>query len=89
MRIGQGQERRYVLVVEYGAGLTMGDYRMGVDLSGGAILARPSHLLVRTWVRKLGPCQLLVVRERLDQPLAEVRYWVTSELEAAVATVVG
>lgn len=31
---------------------------------------------------------MLVVRERLNQPLKEIRYWATSELKADVATVV-
>ena len=45
--------------------------------------------LVKTFVKKLGACQVLIVRERLDQPLKEVRYWATSELQADLATVVG
>ena len=45
--------------------------------------------LVRTFVKNLGPCQVLIVKERLDQPLKEVRYWATSELQADLATVVG
>ena len=45
--------------------------------------------LVRTFVKSLGACQVLIVKERLDQPLKEVRYWATSELQADLATVVG
>lgn len=45
--------------------------------------------LVKTFVRKLGACQVLIVRESLDPPLKEVRYWATSEGQADLATVVG
>jgi len=45
--------------------------------------------LVRTFVKKLGSCQLLAVKDRLDQPLGQVRYWATSEEQADLGTVVG
>lgn len=44
---------------------------------------------IKTFVKKLGPCQLLVVREKLHQPLKEVRYWATSDRQADLVTVVG
>lgn len=41
-----------------------------------------------TSVRKLYRCQLLIVRERLDAPLSQVRYWASSDLQADSATLV-
>ena len=38
--------------------------------------------VVRTRVRKLYTCQLVVVRESLDGPVSGVRYWASSDLEA-------
>jgi hypothetical protein len=45
--------------------------------------------LVKTFVKKLGACQVLVVREHLDRPLKEIRFGATSDLTADLAAVVG
>ncbi len=44
---------------------------------------------VRTLVRKLGACQVLVVRPSADASLKQTRYFVTSVLEADTETVLG
>jgi hypothetical protein len=45
--------------------------------------------LVRTFVYKLGACQVLVVKEAPDAPVATARCWATSDLDADAATVAG
>ena len=45
--------------------------------------------VVQTRVKKLYRCQLLVVRETLDGPLEQVRYFASSDLDADVTTLVG
>jgi hypothetical protein len=80
--------RTYRSLSKYATGLTDTDFSSvewpHEDGSSRQVYAH----LVKTFVRKLGPCQVLVVRERLDQPLKEVRYWATSEREADLSTVV-
>src|SRR5262249_35864074 len=44
---------------------------------------------VRTFVRKLGPCQVLVVRHSADASLKQTRYFVTSLLDADTPTLLG
>ena len=45
--------------------------------------------VVQTRVRKLYRCQVVVVREALDAPLSQARYWASSDLHADLATLVG
>jgi hypothetical protein len=83
------QGRAYLALSQYAAGLTADDFQP-VDWPHEDGTSRQVHAhLAKTFVRKLGPCQVLVVRERLDQPLKEVRYWATSERQANLATVAG
>jgi hypothetical protein len=42
--------------------------------------------VVTTAVRKLYRCQVIIVRHSLDAPLSQTRYWASSDLEAAPAT---
>jgi len=44
---------------------------------------------VRTFVRKLGACQVLFVRARADASLKQTRYFVTSLLDAGTETILG
>lgn len=43
------------------------------------------HTLTTT-VRNLGRCQVILVRDTLAAPLKEVRFWASSDLDAAAAT---
>jgi hypothetical protein len=45
--------------------------------------------LVRTRVRKLYTCQLVLVRESLDGPVSGVRYWASSDLEGDAGGLIG
>jgi SRSO17 transposase len=41
--------------------------------------------VVTTRVRKLYRCQVVIVRQSLDAPLSQARYWASSDLEASPA----
>jgi hypothetical protein len=89
MRVQDPEHGRvYHSLADYAASLTAADFPE-VDWPHEEGSARKvfAHL-VKTFVKKLGACQVLIVRERLAQPLKEVRYWATSELQANRATVV-
>ena len=43
------------------------------------------HVLT-TSVRKLYRCQIVIVRHALDAPLAQARFWASSDLEADAQT---
>lgn len=82
------QGRVYRSLAEYTARLTVNDFtEVAWPHADGS--ARPvfAHL-VPTFVKKLGACQVLVVREHLTDPPAHARFWATSELTADLATVV-
>jgi hypothetical protein len=83
------QGRVYRALSEYAASLSADDFtEVDWPHKDGSSRKVYGHL-VKTFVKKLGPCQVLIVKERLDQPLKEVRYWATSEREADLAAVVG
>lgn len=44
--------------------------------------------VVTTTVRNLGRCQVILVRDTLDAPLKEVRFWASSDLDADAATLI-
>ena len=44
---------------------------------------------VQTRVRKLYRCQVVIVREALDAPLSQARYWASSDLTADLPALVG
>ena len=43
---------------------------------------------IRTWVRKLGPTQLLITRLSMDQPLMWTRYWGSTLVDADAQLVI-
>ena len=45
--------------------------------------------VVQTRVKKLYRCQVILVKETLDAPVKQVRYFASSDLTADVPTVVG
>lgn len=45
--------------------------------------------LVKTWVRKLGPCQILIVKLDPDGDLEHTHYWATSRRDDTLEEVVG
>jgi SRSO17 transposase len=79
---------RWQQLTDYTAGLTADDYRL---LTWPAQTSqRQVYVHVRrTRIRKLYCCQLIIVREALDAPLSEARYFASSDLEADVTTLLG
>jgi hypothetical protein len=82
---GGGQWQR---LNEYAASLSAADYQAVAwpSSSGGHTVW--IHV-VRTRVRKLYTCQLVLVRESLGGPVNGVRYWASSDLAADGAGLVG
>jgi hypothetical protein len=74
--------RRKVRLSQYLVELTPQDF-VTVPWRGRQVAAH----LVRTFVYRLGACQVLVVKEHPEAPLGTIRCWATSELKADVATV--
>ena len=78
---------QWQLLSDYAARLTAADYQP---------VAWPSQQgghtvwvhVVRTRVRKLYTCQVILVRESLTSPLREVRYWASSDLTASVTELI-
>jgi DDE superfamily endonuclease len=73
---------------EYAADLCDADYREVVWPSQQGGHKVWVHV-VRTRVRKLYTCQLVLVRENLTGPVSGVRYWASSDLAADAAGLVG
>ena len=72
--------REWMKVREYAATLTEDDFEQvtwPTEEGGKTVYAH----LVKTWVRKLGPCQVLIVRLNLNDGPEGTRYWVTTRLE--------
>jgi len=83
----QSKGWRWQTLAEYVAGLMPDDYELVTwpNQSG----ARGVYVHgVSTTVRKLYRCQVVIVRQSLEAPLAEVRYWASSDLSASLTTLV-
>jgi SRSO17 transposase len=78
---------RWQRVDEYAAGLLPDHYQKVVWPSQSEQREVYVHV-VRTRVRKLYTCQLVITRPTLDCPAKEVRYWASSDLEADLLTLV-
>jgi hypothetical protein len=87
-RIDPDGTRRWLTVREYAASLSAADFRKVIWPTEEGDKVVYAHL-VRTWVRKLGPCQVLIVKLDPDDGPEQTRYWVTSRLEDALEQVVG
>lgn len=80
-------QRLWLRSDQYAAGLTPDDFQPVVWPSQDVGRQVYGHL-VRTRIKKLGACQVLIVRSALDAPLSETRYWVTSRLHDSLEQVV-
>ena len=79
--------RQWMQVHEYAATLTADDFEPATwptEEGGKQVYVH----LVKTWVRKLGPCQVLIVRLDPHAGPEGTRYWVTTRLEDNAAQVV-
>jgi hypothetical protein len=70
---------RWQQVSDYVAGLTAQDYVQMPWPRGGKLVY--VHVLT-TSVRKLYRCQVVIVRQSLDAPLTQARFWASSDLQA-------
>jgi len=77
---------RWQTLAEYAAALTEADYQLMTWPSQGNEPRQVWVHVVSTRVRKLYRCQLVIVRESLEAPLKEARFWASSDLAADVAT---
>jgi SRSO17 transposase len=77
---------RWQRLAEYAAGLTEADYQMMTWPSQGDEPRQVWVHVVSTRVRKLYRCQVVIVRESLEAPLKETRFWASSDLTAQAAT---
>ncbi len=75
----------------------LGEYAAALPADAYTAVTRPTpegnrtvyaHV-VATRVRKLYRCQVIILREALDAPLSQARYWASSDLAADVPTLVG
>ncbi len=80
-------QRVWCKVADYAASLAVDDFQpvLWPNQAGGQRVW--GHLL-RTRVKKLGACQVLVVKFAPDAPPSQFRYWVTSRLVDALDAVV-
>ena len=80
---------RWQRLSEYAAGLSEADYQPVTWPSQGEEPRQVWVHVVSTRVRKLYRCQVLIVRESLQAPLKETRYFASSDLKAEEATLMG
>ena len=76
---------RWQKLSEYAAGLQASEYEQMEWPSDGQERRKVWVHVVRTRVRKLYRCQVVLVRESLEAPLKELRYWASSDLAADAA----
>jgi DDE superfamily endonuclease len=70
---------RWQKLSEYAAGLSEQDFELLPWPRGGK---KVYVHVVKTSIRKLYRCQVVIVRHSLNAPLAQTRYWASSDLEA-------
>jgi hypothetical protein len=74
-------------VDQYAAGLAPDDFQPVCWLSQDGGRQVYGHL-VRTHIKKLGACHVLIVKSALDASPSETRYWVTSRLQDSLQQLV-
>ena len=80
-------QRTWLSLADYAAGRTLKDFQAVVwpNQEGGQMVY--GHL-IRTRVKKLGACQVLIVKPTADAPQSQARYWATSRLQDNLEQVV-
>jgi hypothetical protein len=79
--------REWLAVRDYATRLTEADFTAALWPQEHDDKTVYAHL-VRTWVRKLGPCQVLIVKLSPDAGPEQTRYWVTSCLDDTLEQVI-
>jgi hypothetical protein len=74
----------------------LSDYAASLSESMYQLCSNPRNPEKKVWVhvvdtrvRKLYRCKLIIIRQNIDDPLSEVRYWASSDLAADVQTLLG
>ncbi len=83
---------RWQQLSEYAAALTEEDYTLMDWPRRGEDTDQPRQVyvhVIQTRVRKLYRCQVVIARPALDAPASAPRYWASSDLDAAPATLLG
>jgi hypothetical protein len=80
-------QRRWRSIADYAQSLTAADFQL-VTWPNQADGRRVWGHLLRTRVKKLGACQVLVVKFTPEAPVSQCRYWVTSRLTDSLDAVV-
>ncbi len=80
---------RWEGLTAYAAGLTEADYQPVTWPSQGAEPRQVWVHVVQTRVKKLYRCQVILVKETLDAPVQQVRYFASSDVTADAPTLVG
>jgi hypothetical protein len=80
---------RWESLTAYAAGLTAADYQRVTWPSQEAEPRQVWIHVVQTRVKKLYRCQVILVKETLDAPVTQVRYFASSDVAADVPTLVG
>jgi hypothetical protein len=80
---------RWAGLTEYAARLTEADYQRVTWPSQEAMPRQVWVHVVQTRVKKLYRCQVLLVKETLEAPVKQVRYFASSDLTADAQTLVG
>ena len=80
---------RWAGLTEYAAGLTDAAYQRVTWPSQDGEARQVWVHVVQTRVKKLYRCQVILVKETLDAPVKQVRYFASSDLQADVPTLVG
>jgi len=80
-------QRTWLSLADYAASLTPKDFQAVVWPNQGGGQMVYGHL-IRTRVKKLGPCQVLIVKPAAEAPQSQVRYWATSRLLDSLEQVV-
>jgi hypothetical protein len=88
LRVEDEQGWHWQKLSDYVAGLQDADYQL-VTWPAQVDPREVYVHVVQTRVRKLYKCQLIIVRESLTAPLAQVRYFASSDLAADLPTLIG
>ncbi|MCB9075992.1 MAG: transposase [Anaerolineaceae bacterium] len=86
-QINSDGSRTWLKLAAYAAGLTAEDWQLAHWPSQEG--NRPVYVhTVSTWIRKLGPTQLLITCHNPDNPAKSIRYWGSTLLAAEAQTVI-
>jgi hypothetical protein len=86
-RVSPEGQRSWMSLAQYAAALMPADFEAVVwpNQDGGEGVY--AHL-IQAWIKKLGPCQVLIVKPAADAPASQARYWATNRCHDPLEQVV-